>query len=115
MTPAGGAQCCPSGKGMLKRRALKLRRSSLVRLFMAVPIPSAMAGRFSAWAAGQRLPGARWTFSSGLHLTLQFLGETASGRRAAAEECLSAVKGPPFEAALEGLGTFPDWRRPSVL
>jgi 2'-5' RNA ligase len=74
-----------------------------------------MAGRFSAWAAERRLPGARWTFSSSPHLTLQFLGETVSERRAAAEECLSAVGVPPFEAVLEGLGTFPDWRKPRVL
>ena len=86
-----------------------------MRLFIAVPLNSAVQDRLAAWAGRQSLPGARWTFDAGLHLTLQFLGEVAAGRVAAAREALSAVHGPPFEVAVEGLGAFPNKSRPRVL
>jgi 2'-5' RNA ligase len=86
-----------------------------MRLFFAVPFPSPVSERLADWAQRRPLAGARWTFDAGLHLTLQFLGEVSAGRLAAAREALSALHGPPFEVAVQGLGAFPDERRPRVL
>jgi 2'-5' RNA ligase len=64
-------------------------------------------------------PGAdvRWSDPAGFHLTLEFLGELADTRAAAAAAALAPVAAgtAPFELALGRVGAFPDPRRARVL
>jgi 2'-5' RNA ligase len=59
----------------------------------------------------------RWVRTEILHLTLRFLGETAPDVldrvRRGAEECGSAWRS--FDLLVQGLGCFPDDRRPRVI
>jgi 2'-5' RNA ligase len=59
----------------------------------------------------------RWTAPESVHLTLQFLGDVAPGDIASITDALRGVCATrsPFELALEGLGVFPNPRRPRVV
>jgi len=59
----------------------------------------------------------RWVQIASIHLTLKFLGDTPSGRIKEVEEALiaAAAEAAPFSFALQGLGCFPDTRRPRVV
>lgn len=59
----------------------------------------------------------RWVRPTGIHLTLQFLGDVPSQRLSAIEhELTEAVTGvAPFTVTAQGLGVFPNWRRPRVI
>jgi RNA 2',3'-cyclic 3'-phosphodiesterase len=59
----------------------------------------------------------RWTAQSNYHLTLRFLGETASAQRQQIGEMLERTTAvcPPLSLTLDGLGAFPNWRRMRVL
>jgi len=59
----------------------------------------------------------RWVRSEGIHLTLKFLGDVPADRigeieRALAQACAGF---PAFSVSVEGLGCFPDPRRPCVV
>lgn len=59
----------------------------------------------------------RWTRSEGLHLTLKFLGDIARNQ---VEPILAAMgeamrERQPFHILVQGLGAFPNLRRPRVL
>jgi len=59
----------------------------------------------------------RWVKPGGIHLTLKFLGDVPADRieeieRALAQAC---VRFPAFSFSVEGLGCFPDPRRPRVV
>jgi len=59
----------------------------------------------------------RWVRSEGIHLTLKFLGDVPADRigeieRALAQACVGF---PAFSFSVEGLGCFPDPRRPRVV
>ena len=59
----------------------------------------------------------RWTKPDSIHLTLQFLGDIPPAQVNALENALqTACSGlPAFEMALEGLGVFPNPRRPRIV
>jgi 2'-5' RNA ligase len=59
----------------------------------------------------------RWVAPENYHITLLFLGEQDETRIPAIIQAMeSAQRGiPPFEIAVQGLGVFPNWNRPSVL
>ena len=59
----------------------------------------------------------RWVAPQGIHLTFKFLGDVPANRieqieRAIAQACAAF---PPFSFSVEGLGCFPDARRPQVV
>ncbi len=90
-----------------------------MRTFVAVFPPPAVLGalgdlRRSLEPAMRTL---RWTAERNLHFTLRFFGELTAEEAARAGEVLAAVAAgaAPFELVLEGVGVFPDWRRPRVL
>ncbi|MFQ5859050.1 MAG: RNA 2',3'-cyclic phosphodiesterase [Anaerolineae bacterium] len=59
----------------------------------------------------------RWVRREGIHLTLKFLGDVPAGRiEAIGDGVAQAVAGvQPFTVTVEGLGVFPNWRRPRVI
>jgi 2'-5' RNA ligase len=59
----------------------------------------------------------RWVRRAGIHLTLKFLGDVPAGRiEAIGDGVAQALVGiHPFTVTAEGLGVFPNWRRPRVI
>lgn len=92
-----------------------------IRLFIAIPLSEALLRRLAD--VQHRLQGkvphrsVRWVRSEGVHLTLKFLGDTPEDKVPAIKEALTVVgrNAPPCTLTAEGLGCFPDLRRPRVL
>jgi 2'-5' RNA ligase len=92
-----------------------------MRLFIAILIPPDVMlqlGRMQA-ELKSRLPdpALRWVTPENFHFTLLFLGEQGEERLPVIEQAMRvAAEGvAPFEVVLNGVGVFPNWRRPSVL
>jgi len=90
-----------------------------MRLFIAVDVSAEMAAR--AGRIIDRLRGAgveaAWVTREQMHLTLQFLGDDvddADLHRICVALDEAAVTVPPFRFDCEGVGVFPDPRRPRV-
>lgn len=82
-------------------------------LFVAVPVPAAVAARLAAVQSG--VPGARWVAADDLHVTLRYLGfpdGAAAGEIAAG---LAGIEAAAFELALRGCGHFSGPGRARVL
>ena len=75
-----------------------------MRLFVAIPIPDAVAQGLLFMQSG--VPGARWQTREQLHLTLRFIGEVDSRDADAIHDALSAISAPPFTIVLKGVGEF---------
>lgn len=94
-------------------------KASVLRLFIAVPIPQgmreALEGLQASWKA--RTQGVRWVRPEGLHITLKFLGNVPEERLQAIKEAMeTALSGlAPFEVRVKGVGAFPSLRNPRVL
>ena len=90
-----------------------------MRLFLALELPPGLRAVVDEVRGGltSRLSGWRWTRADAVHLTVRFLGETASETIARAvplwREAAAAV--PAFGIRLGGVGVFPGPRRPRVL
>ncbi|MBE0525982.1 RNA 2',3'-cyclic phosphodiesterase [Candidatus Thorarchaeota archaeon] len=50
-----------------------------------------------------------------IHFTLRFLGDTSLSRIDEIESCLRQIKVDPFEIMVQGVGAFPNSRRPRVI
>ncbi len=93
----------------------------VLRTFVAIPLPD--KAKQELQAVQERLQQAvggrdvRWVNSAGLHLTLKFLGDTPSVKVTAVLSAIeTATQGvPAFSLLLEGLGVFPNPRRPRVI
>jgi len=93
--------------------------AATTRTFIAIELPSKartslerLQGRLASVA-----PAVRWVRSEQLHLTLVFLGEVADTDLAAVCRIVEheTARFAPFELRLEGLGAFPNPRRPRTL
>lgn len=92
-----------------------------IRLFIAIPLPESLLKRLAD--VQYRLQGkvphqsVRWVRSEGIHLTLKFLGDTPTDKVPTITEALTVVgrNAPPCTLVVEGLGCFPNLRRPRVL
>ena len=89
------------------------------RLFIALPLSEAVRQGLSAYqralaGAGVR---ARWVKESQFHITLKFLGDVRAADVPALVESVLGEVGrlPGFEVTLQGVGAFPNARRPHVL
>ena len=89
------------------------------RTFLAVAVPDALVTRLERLQRqlGEELPGTRWVATKPFHVTLAFLGDVDNADlhalcRATAEAAEGVGR---FELRLEGLGVFPDVRRPRVI
>ncbi len=91
----------------------------MIRAFVAVRLPEALRRRLAELQKNLKsvLPDVRWVPPENIHLTLKFLGNTGPEALPSFEEALSAVAASrvPFEAAVEGIGVFPERRRPRVI
>jgi 2'-5' RNA ligase len=76
----------------------------VIRLFVALALPDAVAGRLKLLQFG--VPGARWMERDQLHLTLRFVGEVDGGDAAAIDDALSLIRGSRFTLQLKGVGEF---------
>jgi 2'-5' RNA ligase len=93
----------------------------MVRLFIAVPLPASLLKRLGD--VQHRLEGkvphrsVRWVRAEGIHLTLKFLGDTPVDKIPSIQEALTVVarNAPTCSLSVEGLGCFPNPRRPRVL
>ena len=84
-----------------------------MRLFAAIRPPRPIRDRLLAAMGG--VSGARWQSDEQLHLTLRFIGEVDRHLADDVHAALSAVRQPPFEIALAGLGWFGARGRPATI
>ena len=75
-----------------------------MRLFVALPIPDAIAQQFMLLQGG--VPGARWQAREQLHLTLRFIGEVDGSDARALDDALAGIDAPAFDLQLHGVGQF---------
>ena len=90
-----------------------------MRLFLAIPVREEIIESVGKGIDRLRETRAavRWVKPEGVHLTVRFLGETAEDRVDTLIEVISSVCGTfhPFPLWVEGLGAYPDIRRPRVI
>lgn len=90
-----------------------------IRAFIAVDIPREVKEKFSEAQGKLRRSGAdvRWVQPHNAHVTLQFLGDTPVEKVEDLKAALGRVAAShhAFEVAIEGLGVFPNPRRPRVV
>jgi 2'-5' RNA ligase len=89
------------------------------RAFIALPIPEPTARNLSDLQAAlaRQVSGVRWVGQAGFHVTLNFLGDVPdSDLGLICQSVADAAKRiDSFEASVEGVGAFPDPRRPRVI
>jgi 2'-5' RNA ligase len=89
------------------------------RLFFAVPLPAEWRSPLTALQQRLAQSGVRvkWVEPQNLHLTLRFLGDQPDSRQGQLTEIAQTVAAghPAFELALQGVGAFPEVRRPRTL
>jgi 2'-5' RNA ligase len=86
-----------------------------MRLFIALALPAEVHEELALAQARLRGLPVRWASPAGIHLTLQFIGEAPERSAPALLEALAGLPDTPFELRLDGLGAFPDLRRPRVV
>jgi RNA 2',3'-cyclic 3'-phosphodiesterase len=90
-----------------------------IRAFVAVHLPADVRELLAATA--RELRGAtiavKWVERDNLHMTLAFLGAVPPGTADVAGAALERAAGTfaPFAARIEGIGAFPNLRRPRVI
>lgn len=92
----------------------------LLRAFIAIEIPGEIKKQIASQTAElRRLVGrsVRWVTPENIHLTLKFLGDISSANIDFLTQTLNTEVGQflPFEIFAEGLGAFPNLRRPRVI
>ena len=92
-----------------------------IRAFIAIDLPpdvKAALGRVAV-TLGEGLPrgAVRWVRPEQMHLTLAFLGDTPVEKLSAIHKAMDGVvaRQQPFTLALDGVGCFPNRRRPRVV
>ncbi len=94
---------------------------SLLRAFIAVEIPSLLQHTIQESTARLRKTLGddliRWVPPQNVHLTLKFLGDISFSNLDLIEQMLTAeaAQHPCFEMQMEGIGSFPNPRRPRVI
>jgi len=92
-----------------------------LRVFVAIPLPHRLLEELAT--VQYRLEGkvsprsVRWVDPEGVHLTLKFLGDTPKDEIPTVRDALTVVarNAPASTLTAEGLGCFPNPRRPRVL
>ena len=74
------------------------------RLFVAIRPPEDVRARLLDLMEG--VAGARWLDEDQLHLTLRFIGEVDRHLANDVHAALAAIRHPPFDIAISGLGSF---------
>ena len=92
-----------------------------IRLFIAIDLPEAVKMALLEIIAqmGRQLPdrALRWVKPEQMHLTLRFLGDTAVSQLPDLQNQLTQLttQYPPFRLHLNGVGAFPNRKRPRVV
>ena len=92
-----------------------------IRTFIAIPLPHPLLEKLTALQRRleKQIPprSVRWVRAEGIHLTLKFLGDTPTEKVPDIEQALAAVArhAPACTFTVEGLGCFPNPRRPRVV
>src|SRR5687767_1175400 len=90
-----------------------------MRLFVAIDLPAGVRARAEEIQKELRpaAKGLKWVDAHNFHLTVKFLGEVEPVHVAALQRELDvcAQAGTPFSLEVEGLGAFPNLRRPRVV
>lgn len=94
--------------------------SVLIRAFIAIEIPKNIKKQIISHTAELRQKvgrNVRWVADENIHLTLIFLGEISPVKINSLSQILSAEtrKQPSFEITVDGLGAFPNLRRPRII
>jgi 2'-5' RNA ligase len=76
----------------------------MIRLFVALQLPSALKQRLVIMGGG--VPGARWQTEDQYHLTLRFIGDVAESTARDVDDALAAIRAPAFDLELAGVGEF---------
>ncbi len=82
-------------------------------LFVAVPVPAAIAEGLAAWGGG--IPGARWTPAENMHVTLRYLGELEEPLAGEVAAVLGELKAGAFTVRAEGVDFFGRHHGPRLL
>ncbi|MDH7487665.1 MAG: RNA 2',3'-cyclic phosphodiesterase [Anaerolineae bacterium] len=96
-------------------------RGGTLRTFIAIELDDqvlrALAAVQSKLEAALPPRSVRWVRPEGIHLTLKFLGDTPAARLEEVQRALAAAAArvAPFSFSVEGLGCFPNPRRPRVI
>jgi 2'-5' RNA ligase len=93
----------------------------IIRAVIAIPLPHRLLERLAALQRQleAQVPSrsVRWVRGEGIHLTLKFLGDTPAEKLPDIQQALAAVArhAPACSFTIEGLGCFPNPRRPRVV
>ncbi len=91
----------------------------MIRAFIALTLPPRLKKALAQYQERMRtaVPGVKWVERENLHLTLRFLGEIDDDQAAAIPTTLTALarNTAPITTGLNGIGFFPDARRPRVV
>lgn len=92
---------------------------NLIRTFIGIELPEHIHDSIQRIQDGLKplMPDVRWTKYGNVHLTLKFLGEVSVRKldRVIEETRGVALKFQIFNLRLQGLGAFPNIRKPSVV
>ena len=92
------------------------KTSSLVRTFVAVPIPELAASELERFLSVLKpLARLRWVTRAQFHITLRFLGEQTRETIERVKGALAPLWFDPFEVELSHAGAFPNMGCPRVL
>ena len=98
---------------------MKKKTRETVRTFIAVELPQEIHDTLRRLQDVLRgsMPDVRWTKASNIHLTLKFLGDVQVSRLDAISEALRDVarQFSPFNMSLNGIGAFPNSRKPRII
>jgi 2'-5' RNA ligase len=93
--------------------------SENTRTFVAIAVPSPQADKLAQLQVelATEVAGCRWVAAMPFHVTMAFLGDVRN--RDLNDVCRAVVQGAgtfePLEVGLQGIGGFPDARKPSVI
>ena len=89
------------------------------RTFVALTLPSDITARLADLESSlaRDVPGAKWVERENMHITLAFLGDVANADLDRVGRAVAEVGAgyPPFSIRVEGMGAFPDARRPRTV
>lgn len=90
-----------------------------MRLFIAVPIPADIDKKLEEIIARFKRTGAdvKWVKPESIHITLKFLGETEEKKISEISSTIEnlSIKTTDLTAGVQGIGFFPDQKRPRVI